>query len=206
MRRASALLCMGMVAISGNVGAAIPSSASTNVDRIVSSPGSEIEDLQRLYPELPRQSLASLPHDVRRAVLAGDAVLMEMQFLPNGPQPEPAADDVGTRDFSYGSCGVSFFWIYNPYPNLLNFRYGFSDLCFQATAYQWSYTVAGPNYSRSDSGGGTLWFRREWNGSYLGQRHPGWVNYYYSGCVNLWAQGTGGTATGTACDTAWVNK
>jgi hypothetical protein len=77
-------------------------------------------------------------------------------------------------------------------------EWGFFELDILATAYSWSYSVIGPyNFSRNDSGGGSLWFRREWTGSdaYAVQWH-GW----YYGFAELTATNGFSTCVGGAPD------
>jgi hypothetical protein len=118
----------------------------------------------------------------------------------------PVDGDVTVQGTTSMNCGYSFMWIRNHYPGTLNVTWGFYNLCFNATSYQWQYFVQNNGtFFRSDGGGGTLWFRREvqkrWDGP-----HNGAIRQYYSGCANLWAQGPTSTAAGTACDSFYVSQ
>lgn len=145
-------------------------------------------------------ALKDLPPDVEDAILSGEATVAPMtgSTRPN----ERVGGGVSPSGVTPGDCGYSFMWIRNHNPGKIYIIWGFYGLCFLATSYQWNYFVSGPSYWRSDAGGGTLWFRREWTGRYTGNRGGlGW----YSGCAKLWAQGSG-SASGTACDDFYVSQ
>lgn len=169
---------------------ALPAFLAFGATASASAPASERQVALPDYVD--RDSLDELPADIRRAILTGEATVAPLTYYPGDGGAAPMS-------IVQGNCGYSFFWIRNLNPGRINLSWGFGNLCFLATSYQWSYSVVGPSYSRSDSGGGTLWFRREQQNTYNGPRGGlGW----YNGCANVWAQGSGlGFASGTACDT-----
>lgn len=150
----------------------------------------------------PGLDISGLPADVRQGIQDGDVAIvpLTLETAPDGPGSD---DGVTTESAVQGNCGWVYFWIRNNSAGTLNLSWGFYQLCFLATAYQWSYGVSGPSFWRSDSGGGTLWFRREVSKSWSGSRGGlGW----YDGCATLWAQNGPSSATGTACDSFWVSR
>lgn len=151
----------------------------------------------------PGLDMSGLPPEVRQGIQRGDVVIAPMTLEAAAPTAEGSGDGASTKSAVQGNCGWVYFWIRNNSPGTLNLYWGFYNLCFPATAYQWSYGVSGPNFWRSDSGGGSLWFRREVSKSWTGGRGGlGW----YDGCATLWAQNGPSSASGTACDSFWVSQ
>lgn len=142
--------------------------------------------------------MSGLSPEVRQGIERGDIAIAPMTL-----ETAPDGDEASTQSAVRGNCGWVYFWIRNHGRNTLNLRWGFYQLCFRATAYQWSYFTSGPSFWRYDSGGGGLFFRREvaktWNGARGGL---GW----YEGCATLWAQNGPRAAKGIACDSFPVSR
>ena len=102
---------------------------------------------------------------------------------------------VSTQGSVTSNCGTAYLWINDDGVRQVEQKWGFNNLTRTAVAYNWAYSISGPNgWTHSDSGGGTLAWRRSWEGTanynvpysgyYSGTSTiTAWVNSYEIGCI-----------------------
>jgi hypothetical protein len=153
----------------------------------------------RLPDPIVAASFDELPPGVRNAIITGEATVSPMV------SESSLTAQRTQRSAVRGDCGWVFMWIRNPSSGTLTASWGFYDLCFRATAYQWTRDIFGPQmFHNRDRGGSTLALRREVTKRWHGQRGS---TGFYDGCATLWAQGPIlRSSRGTACDRHWIGR
>lgn len=141
--------------------------------------------------------------DVRDEAARDGTVAVPMTYVDDEGRTTDRSGQPAPRDIVEGNCGFAFLFMFDTGSSAIEQEWGFFDLDILATAYTWNYVVTGPGgFTRSDSGGGTLFFRREWTGT----------DFYavgaagnYTGIASIEATNGAQTCTGSAPDSVFVN-